>query len=902
MITNSHQYPWKLLLIVLVLLFVLASCSGGDDDDGGGNDNIIPDDDMTDDDSQIDDDVADDDSADDDAIDDDSADDDTDGPWDNLSDQLGNGEVRTGVITSENELIGGPRARGMIGDYKIYNSRVEFIIRSTANPAVGWIPYSGNIIDADRARAQGEAGADSLWALEQLVGLARGFLAKQIEVVHYGHNSPAVIRVTGKDGGIDIIDHLLPTWDYGLTITNEYTLYPDTDYLVMKTTLKNETTRDRHVLIADVPLWGDETKIFTPRAGYNLGDVDLLASLRWVGGISRLRLPVSYAIATIEPQKKFYVPYIDGDILPLIEGTLHLTSQGEASYERLFIVGTGDTGLIQSTINAYDQNSDYGTLKGTLHVGSGDDPTGVEIVVTDTVRPEGSNYVGVAWPDASGAFSLQLAPGTYNLVASGDGRVDSAPVTVEVTAGNDADTEISIDQPGYFAFNVKDGNNALIPCMFTFQTGFNAPRTAGIVHRIWTATGQGTESVLPGEYTVTVSRGYEYEIDAQNVTIATGATATFTSVIERVVNTTGYMSADFHDHTEFSVDSQANVQHRIVEFMAEGIEMPVVTDHDTVSDLMPYVEAINAQAWIHPARGMEVSPVWGHFNTWPLSPPSTANDYFGIRLANFDANGNFVSKRNFLDMWTQARNEYGAQIIKINHPRSGTSGWFNTVGYDPTIGVSSVNPDLWSDDFDAIEVWNSGTNSDDLATLIDWFSFLDQGYKYTMLGGSDSHGPNSMLGNPRDLFSMPTDDPSAADPQDMVDSLLNQRSESCSGPFVSFSINGHAIGSFVTGIGGDTVNLDIVIQAPSWIDVDYLRVYSNGGEIIAEQAVSGSGVVRFDGFITVTSDADRWLVVEAGHSTATLSPVNPGEPVFTITNPIWVDFDGNGTFDPPGIL
>jgi hypothetical protein len=121
--------------------------------------------------------------------------------------------------------------------------------------------------------------------------------------VSYGHDGPAIVRVTGKDGGIDIVDHLLPTWDYGLTIITEYTLDPDADYLTIRTILKNETDRDRKVLIADIPLWGDETKIFTPRAGYNLGDVDLLASLRWVSGLSRFHLPVSYALATVGPHR-----------------------------------------------------------------------------------------------------------------------------------------------------------------------------------------------------------------------------------------------------------------------------------------------------------------------------------------------------------------------------------------------------------------------------------------------------------------------------------------------------------------------------------------------------------------------------------------------------------------------
>ncbi len=888
-----------LLLALMMALVLFAGACGDDDDDNDNNDSADDDDDDND---TGDDDTTDDDTGDDDTTDDDTGDDDTVGPWDNLSDELGAGEVRAGVITAADELIGGPRARGMLGDYKLYNSRVEFIVRAPENPGVGWIPYGGNLVDADRARPASEEGADSLWAMEQALGLLRGFMAQEAEVVSDGHDGAAVVRMTGKDAGIDIVDHLVPTWDYNLTITTEYTLPADADYLIIKTTLKNNTDKKKTVFLADIALWGDEGKIFTPRAGYNLGDADLLANLRWVGGISRLGLPVSYAVATLSPGRRMYVPYIDGDILPLIDGLLKIEPQGEASIGRMFIVGDGDTRLIHETIDAFDGNTDYGTLNGTLHVPTGDDPTTVEIIVQDKSRPDDSNYVGVAKPDATGAFTLQLPPDRYTLYATGKGRVDSATVTIEITAGNESTADLTIDEPGYFSFDVTDGDGANIPCMFIFQNGFNQPRAAGIVHRVWTATGEGVEPVAAGEYTVTVTRGYEYEIDTMNVTIAAGDTADFATSIERVVDTTGYMSSDFHFHSERSVDSQAILPQRVIEAMAEGLEMPVITDHDTASDFSGCVDDLGANDLIKFVSGMEISPVWGHTNVWPLSPPATADDYYPVRLAEYDDEGNFVSRLTNLELWTIAREELGAQIVKINHPRSDSSGWFNTVGYDPTVGVSSANPNIWSDQFDAIEVWNGGTigHGDNMLTFVDWFSFLDQGYTYTMLGGSDSHREGSMLGNPRDMFAMPTDDPGDADVQDMVDSVLASRSLSCNGPFVEFSIGDQTIGGFVTGVDG-TVDLDIVIQAPSWIDVNFVRVYSNGGEIIAEQAVTGVGVVRFDDAIPVTSTEDRYFVVAAGHSTATLAPYLSGEPVFTVTNPIWVDFDGNGEFDAPGL-
>lgn len=99
------------ILLMAVAPLMISACSGDDDDNDAADDDI---DDDADDDA--------DDDGDDDAGDDDTwpplPDDDTsEEDWDNLSDELGDGEVRAGVIASQDELIGGPSARGRLGDY-----------------------------------------------------------------------------------------------------------------------------------------------------------------------------------------------------------------------------------------------------------------------------------------------------------------------------------------------------------------------------------------------------------------------------------------------------------------------------------------------------------------------------------------------------------------------------------------------------------------------------------------------------------------------------------------------------------------------------------------------------------------------------------------------------------------
>ncbi|MCZ7584841.1 MAG: hypothetical protein M5R36_16755 [Deltaproteobacteria bacterium] len=259
---RSAVFGFAYLLAILgASLLGTIGCGCGDDDDdsdaASDDDDTVSDDDLVDDDE-----------------DDDTDDDDSEDGWDNLSDELGDGEVRAGRITAEDELIGGPRARGEIGDYKIYNARIELIVRAPEHPGVGLSTYSGNIIDADRARPQGEPGADSLLNIEHIIGLVRAFVPETIEVVEDGRDGRAVIRVTGTDGGINFVDSFVLTGDKPTGIVNEYILEPDKDYVVIRTTVLNETDRERTVILAEMPFWRGFMDVFTPRTGLEADAVD----------------------------------------------------------------------------------------------------------------------------------------------------------------------------------------------------------------------------------------------------------------------------------------------------------------------------------------------------------------------------------------------------------------------------------------------------------------------------------------------------------------------------------------------------------------------------------------------------------------------------------------------------
>ena len=133
------------------------------------------------------------------------------------------------------------------------------------------------------------------------------------------------------------------------------------------------------------------------------------------------------------------------------------------------------------------------------------------------------------------------------------------------------------------------------------------------------STGKGEVHVEPGKYQVLISRGPEYDISRQFVHIKPGMVTRLAATLPRQVDTSGWISADFHVHGPNSVDASATYTKRLKSMVAEGVELFAATDHDYISDYGPRIHELGLQGWNKSTSGMEVSPIdYGHFIGFPL--------------------------------------------------------------------------------------------------------------------------------------------------------------------------------------------------------------------------------------------------------------------------------------------
>src|SRR5262249_2356091 len=148
--------------------------------------------------------------------------------------------------------------------------------------------------------------------------------------------------------------------------------------------------------------------------------------------------------------------------------------------------------------------------------------------------------------------------------ASAVGRATPRSVQISVREGSETSASVHLGRQSHVQFTMADADSGKpIPAKITFR-GLGDTldpnlgpryRAQGAGNVIFNHTGSGKTPMPPGLYDVTVSRGMEYTIYQTRISVEPGKTARVAATLKRVVDTTGFISGDFHLHSEYSTDS-----------------------------------------------------------------------------------------------------------------------------------------------------------------------------------------------------------------------------------------------------------------------------------------------------------------------------------------------------------
>ncbi len=829
------------------------------------------------------------------------------------------------VIANAAEGITGPLGHSRVGDFLLESCKARFVVQKGAQRdlySVG--QYGGNLIDAE---LKGRPGLDNFLEMAPMVNVETVVNPQTVVIVNDGSDgNPAVVRACGPDDLLDFVNPSSLISDAGIPFPaalndndqpvegcTDYTLAPEDAHVRIDTTLTNLGAESIRTMFGDwINPAGELDVVQTPNPGVGAGLNNLVGAMSFRGVGEAEGVDYSYTTTPLGADGSYVV--ISGVVVVLHNKSVLLALLGiemgdliapgaSVTFTRFLGVGDG------SPSNAIDlaaevRSTPAATIDGCVTVagvpapgakvtvGSFDSGALVDLATHFTTDAAGC-YAG-AVPLPGGANTFGVVAGRRGTPYQGGG-VTPPPTFVLFAPGAQETVDFDLPATGSVSVTVTDDAGQPLPARVSV-VGFDpSPEiliagpalpvlggsTLGLLNdpgdsipfglvdfRYTGAGGNATFDVEPGSYQVFVSRGTEYSIASQPITITANQQAVVNAQIAPVLETTGFVSSDFHVHGINSADSGVSHTDRVDSYAGEGVDNIVMTDHHAHTDLDPTIAAIGLSDWVSATIGEEITTFdYGHFNGYPFTVDPTrvsggSTDWAGAAPpgADFPSAGAFnLTPAEIHALATTSATSTPDTTVQINHIDS----HFETLRIDtslvpPQDGLNAagrlerrlgapVSENLFFP-FPALEIWNGssrGAQSEFLDQRIGiWFNLLNQGIETTYIADSDSHSFSNLRSAGARTWTAAapgSDQAGTVDSGEVANMVDAGKATGGQGVFVTTALratDGSGSTADLTRFGSThvtdangNVELDIRIQAPTWAPFDRVEIYANAATV-----------------------------------------------------------------------
>jgi hypothetical protein len=620
------------------------------------------------------------------------------------------------------------------------------------------------------------------------------------------------------------------------------------------------------------------------------------------------------------------------------------------SFTRYFSVGDG------SASNAIDlqlalTGSTSATLQGCVTAAGSPLPgarvsagvvsgTAIEELSAHFVSGEDGCYQGQIPAPAAGTIQYGVAAAKRSHPYEGSGPT---PIfhTIDVGDGDTATVDIDLPQTGRVEVTVTDEAGQPVPARVsvigtdpspeptssfsvagqitittaTFQDATADSLPEGLVWLAYTdADGTTAFDVEPGTYDFVVSRGTEYSahtLSSVDVDPLPAAATQIAATIAPVLDTTGFVSSDFHVHLEQSSDSQIGAAKRVRSFAGEGVDNIVTTDHDRHTDLVPTITSLGFTNFVNATIGEEITTFdYGHFNAYPLEiDPDRVSGGSTDWAGAAPIGGGFPSSippaytllpsEIFDAVFTTQRvaggllNTSPEIAVQVNHIDSHFSPLkidtaavpirtFMSTAEKEARRFDGSTPDVdFFHPYTALEIWNGFTQGHQSEFLDDrigiWANLLNQSIKITAIYDTDTHDFfTTRSGGARSWTPSSSDLPALVDPDEVGAAVKDGKVVGGQGIYVQTRVVARNAPGTVADftLGGDPqitvmdglITLEVDVQAPLWAEFDTIDIYANPTTV-----VTGTNGVP----VLYTADPTLTLVKDTDFSVSTVQVHDP---------------------------
>ena len=805
------------------------------------------------------------------------------------------GQARAGRIQSEDQIVQPAHGRQQIhkGDFLLANDKIAVTVEDKGL-SDGYARFGGEILAIERVGDDGRPLGESYYN-ETILGLSIEMVnPTSVAVLSDGSDGgEAVVRVLGVTQPVPFMEGPIGTLfpdRFGIETALDYVLKPGWEKVLLRMSVVNrgdaqidfglnKPTRDESFGFFHY----SRSPMFTAASGYGSPK----GFVPWVGFDSgpsgfAFRVPdgdLEYGVA----QSGFSLFWGPGFLADPCTITTH-------DHAEVITGGPGVDGLADAVRRSVGDEA-WREIKGTLKDSGGAPVAGAFV---HELGSDGA-YLSRATTGQDGSFVLHAPPGkAVSLVPQKRGY--ETPKGTEVGAAEGTAALAFAPAATLHVKALEQGTNEPLPVRIQVIPKVPVPETPeawgvpdeanGRLHQDFAMTGEATLVVPPGEHHVVVSRGYEWELYEADVTAAAGETVELTATLLHSVDTTGRMCADFHIHSFHSADSDDPVEHKVKGALADGLDLPVSSEHEWVVDFQPIIEQLGMEKWAHGIPSEELTTfAWGHFGVVPLNPKDDKVNRGAVEWLGAQPP----------EVFQRVRSQVEDPALIVNHPRgSGFAAYFSAARYDRETGQAEAT-ELWSDDFDAIEVFNDSDfekNRD--AVVADWFSLLNHGHKVWAVGSSDSHHlRTSPVGYPRTCLFFGHDDPTKITGAAVRDAIRSGDSTISGGLFMTVAgPAGEHPGSEASVDANGEALFTVTVESPSWILPDTLETIVNG-ETVSTEPLLPLGAGPSNRFVNqvkvkIVAGAPRNWVVFHAKGEGDLAPLHPGRRPFAASNPVFL--------------
>jgi len=206
--------------------------------------------------------------------------------------------------------------------------------------------------------------------------------------------------------------------------------------------------------------------------------------------------------------------------------------------------------------------------------------------------------------------------------------------------------------------------------------------------------------------------------------------------------------------------------------------------------------------------------------------------------------------------------------------------------------TGEIAADIVLDKIDALEIRPNFSEHFNALNILDWYRYLNCGYRLPVVGGTDKMGAGMPVGGERTYAYLGQEEFNF---ENWAKAVRRGNTFMTSGPLLLFRVDGHSPGDDIT-IDRAGTTVEVQAEAKSFVPFHHLEVVSNGRVIASREDRGGTREMTLKEKVPLAGPG--WLAARCSSRQAHLTDMWPLQ-VCAHTSPVYLRAPGEGLFSAP---